>query len=228
MTHRRFSLGVLCAVAYVAASVGCIIEGEVLPDIVPDMGVTALAARCGDGVRAGAEACDDGNTAIGDGCDASCEVELCWVCHDDRLGGGSACHPQCDASAGESCLLGTCVSCHDGIQNGSETDVDCGGSCGPCDAGLGCDAEADCASGFCAGGVCCNEACDDGCVRCDLEGARGICAYVPESDPDEAWGCSGALACDGKGACKKVEGEPCDLGKECLSGKCVGFVCGGS
>ncbi|HSN97192.1 MAG TPA: hypothetical protein VLS89_02805 [Candidatus Nanopelagicales bacterium] len=46
-------------------------------------------------------------------------------------------------------------SCTDALQNGAETDVDCGGgSCPPCDAGQRCDGDADCASGTCTGGTC--------------------------------------------------------------------------
>ena len=46
-------------------------------------------------------------------------------------------------------------SCSDVVQNGTETDVDCGGaSCGPCADGLGCVDAADCQSGVCSGGTC--------------------------------------------------------------------------
>jgi hypothetical protein len=43
---------------------------------------------------------------------------------------------------------GTCkpcvVSCTDGVKNGDETDVDCGGTCKPCPSGRGCKRDADC------------------------------------------------------------------------------------
>jgi hypothetical protein len=48
-------------------------------------------------------------------------------------------------------ILGTCF---DGTKNGSETAVDCGGSCGPCDEGQSCLAMADCKSGQCLKGRC--------------------------------------------------------------------------
>jgi cysteine-rich repeat protein len=219
---RDLFWSVVCALS----GYGCMIEGEYLPDLGPsDTNFGALASRCGDGVRQSLEACDDGNEVAGDGCDASCVVELCWVCGEQLTGGQSSCGPQCDASAGQFCVMGTCVSCSDGARNGDETDVDCGGSCGPCAQGLSCGAEADCGTGFCAGGVCCNEACGDTCVRCDLEGARGICAYVPENEAHEARACGGTSVCDGKGACKRVTGEACGKGIECLSGRCLGRVC---
>ena len=40
----------------------------------------------------------------------------------------------------------------------------------PCDSALAC------ATGFCVGGLCCNEACDTGCRRCDLPGTEGTCS----------------------------------------------------
>jgi|GEM_PF-1420844 len=41
-------------------------------------------------------------------------------------------------------------TCEDGMQNGDETDVDCGNSCGAtCEDGEGCDDGADCVSGMC-------------------------------------------------------------------------------
>lgn len=46
-------------------------------------------------------------------------------------------------------------SCTDGIQNGTETGVDCGGSCtAKCPNGSGCTTGADCQSGVCTGGMC--------------------------------------------------------------------------
>ena len=41
------------------------------------------------------------------------------------------------------------AACDDGIWNGDETDLDCGGECMPCEAGGGCASEADCLSGIC-------------------------------------------------------------------------------
>jgi hypothetical protein len=51
---------------------------------------------------------------------------------------------------------GTCAAptCTDGVKNGSEGDVDCGGSCPPCVNGDTCNVNADCASGQCTAGLC--------------------------------------------------------------------------
>jgi plastocyanin len=47
-------------------------------------------------------------------------------------------------------------SCSDGLKNGVETDVDCGGSgtCARCATGKTCAVNADCISGTCSGGLC--------------------------------------------------------------------------
>src|SRR5262245_5776364 len=62
-------------------------------------------------------------------------------------------------------LLGACgpqptpppdlaVNCADGIVDGDETGVDCGGSCMPCATGGGCLHASDCVSGLCINNVC--------------------------------------------------------------------------
>jgi len=57
-------------------------------------------------------------------------------------------HPTIPSSSGG-------ASCSDGIKNGDETDVDCGGSsCPACSAGKACSANSDCAGGSCVAGVC--------------------------------------------------------------------------
>ena len=45
-------------------------------------------------------------------------------------------------------------TCSDGIQNGNETGVDCGGSCPRCANGMSCLSRNDCTSALCSGRVC--------------------------------------------------------------------------
>lgn len=55
------------------------------------------------------------------------------------------------------CFNGVCISCGSGVIDGTETDIDCGGSdpaCRRCDPGDRCLVNSDCTSGFCIGGVC--------------------------------------------------------------------------
>jgi hypothetical protein len=57
---------------------------------------------------------------------------------------------------GERCREGTCYreepSCLDGVRNGDETDVDCGGSCAACAGTRRCGEDGDCASNLCVSG----------------------------------------------------------------------------
>ena len=69
-------------------------------------------------------------------------------------------------------------TCSDGVKNGTETDADCGGSCGTCAAGKSCGANLDCASQLCSAGVWGAAACSDG-VKTGTE-----------SDVDCGGGCS--------------------------------------
>ncbi len=118
---------------------------------------------------------------------------------------GGTCTEKCDD--GEGCMIDNdCMSddcseddicqgvdpeCTDGQQNGDETDVDCGNSCGAtCEDGEGCDDGADCISGMC------NEdtlTCDPGvpvsyCVDADDDGFGDpdTCVDVPPGqDPPD-------------------------------------------
>ena len=50
-------------------------------------------------------------------------------------------------------------------QNGDETDIDCGGSCGGCAPGGTCLRDRDCLSERCSGGTCAEASCTDGIIN---------------------------------------------------------------
>lgn len=81
----------------------------------------------------------------------------------------------CDENGGQLCDRGVCaecldsgdcvdglcratrcapLSCGDDTLDGDETDVDCGGICGPCGAGQMCEVPTDCGPGLVCNGVC--------------------------------------------------------------------------
>jgi hypothetical protein len=69
---------------------------------------------------------------------------------------GQGCGIGNDCTSGV-CNFGTCaaISCNDGIKNGTETDIDCGGSCAQkCLSGKACQGAGDCDSGRCDAGAC--------------------------------------------------------------------------
>jgi hypothetical protein len=115
--------------------------------------------------------------------------------------------------------------CSDGAQNGSETDVDCGGSCPPCALGKTCAAGTDCDSAFCASGVCCDTACDGTCEACS--------AATKESGADDGT-CgtakSGSACGDTQGCANGVEtvADLCDAAGTCVDGStndCAPYTC---
>jgi hypothetical protein len=129
-----------------------------------------------------------------------------------------------------SCVEGECqiVACDTGYRDcngtysdGCETSVTQNNShCGDCDIvcpqgsscvdevckkpqGAVCSSPAECQTGFCADGFCCNEACDEVCVSCEgtlFAGTNGVCTNVPTgADPFNE--CPGNRVCGGARAC---------------------------
>ena len=89
-----------------------------------------------------------------------------------------------------------------------------------------CSCDRECRTGFCADGVCCNMACGQTCMACNLPYSLGVCAAVPwGATPDDPSVCSASTpatcgkdgTCDGKGACR-LWGQ----GTRCKSGTCDG------
>ena len=176
----------------------------------------------------------------GSGCaaDAECPTptEPCLIA---VCGGDGTCSTAL-AAAGTECGdggvcddAGSCVAtqCNSTAQDGDETDVDCGGSCDPCEVGQGCGVDEDClsdncdgevcapgvgapgepcddgvecASGSCTDGVCCASACDGACESCDQRGEEGTCLpYADGEDPEQE---CGADVCNGASACRCNDG----------------------
>lgn len=147
----------------------------------------------------------------------------------DTFGGG--CQPlvSCE-SIGATCgqVLDNCgnpLPCDNGEQDGTETDVDCGGggNCAElCPSGRMCEAPEDCEDGFCADGVCCTEECSADCMTCE----SGSCNPV-QNGVEDPGACEGTMVCDGSGECKLAPGEPCTTDTECASNFCdtINLVC---
>ena len=118
---------------------------------------------------------------------------------------GPACTTDSECDGG-TCQNGACSNASriDGVKNGDETDVDCGGKTAPrCGAGKACLQQSDCQSLPCTGGVCKKSSPDDGVQNND------------ETDVD----------CGGLAAKKCEDGKTCANGRDCASGVCRAFVC---
>ncbi|UQA59084.1 hypothetical protein [Polyangium aurulentum] len=143
------------------------------------------------------------------------------------VGGGSGkcsqsgvclrCLVDTDCSGGAKCsAFGKCLaaSCSNLAKDGTETDVDCGGSCDPCGETKACNSAGDCKDrGVCKGNpkVCFVADCFDGAPNQD------------ETDVD----CGGICAETGMGPNNgKCEGgQKCLFPSDCLSNNCVAGVC---
>ncbi|MEW6272694.1 MAG: hypothetical protein AB1689_25740 [Thermodesulfobacteriota bacterium] len=201
-------------------------------------GVEVACPSCVDGVQNG----DESDVDCG-GPDAGCE----------RCATGGSCNAATDCASGV-CTDGVCraPACDDGVENGAETDADCGGpGCADCPAGDACLAPGDCQSGVCVANVCQAPTCSDGVANAaetDVDCGGPAC---PDCGPGAA--CLGAGDCQSGvcsgGACQAAAcddgvqnggetgldcGGPCaDCGTgggcvgggDCQSGVCVGNVC---
>lgn len=133
--------------------------------------------------------------------DTDCGGGVCGLCDD-----GDACAvvEDCAWRDGYTCSDGFCAppSCDDGVRNGEESDVDCGGSCvDRCVLGGGCFRDLDCqAHLLCDDGRCATNSCDDFVVsgdETDVDCGGSACPGCIEGalcigDDD----CAGALHCD--------------------------------
>ncbi|MBI5497406.1 MAG: hypothetical protein HY904_20495 [Deltaproteobacteria bacterium] len=152
-----------------------------------------LSPTCADGQLNGSETSLD----CGGACPGCLEGERCNV---DADCAERVCVDAADAgsAAGRACAAPTCL---DGVRNGGEGDVDCGGECDPCAVGRTCNTGAQCASQVCtpdgSGTHCAEPSCTDG----QMNGA--------EVGQDCGGGCPGC-----------ADGEACAVDGDCTSGVC--------
>jgi hypothetical protein len=188
---------------------------------VDDTDVPSAAGQCSDGVCvAGVPGQSD--KPIGTACSSSggtmCDgAGACVQC----VGGG-------DCASGV-CAAGTCQapSCADGVKNGTETAVDCGGLCPACSDGKGCGVGSDCQSGVCSGATCQAPTCNDG-VKNGLEPSvdcgGGTCPACQDGKACLANGDCQSNACLAN-VCAKSQGITCGSNGECGTGNCIDGVC---
>ena len=148
---------------------------------------------------------------------------LTVVCADGQKCEGA---PDC---ASKVCREGTCqsVAPADGIKNGDETDVDCGGSKAPaCPTGKGCVIGADCSSSVCVAGVCQAPSPTDGVKNGDETGKDCGGAAAPKCAAGE--GCLSSIDCD-KLKCDLVQKKclPASHSDGIQNGDETGIDCGG-
>ena len=126
------------------------------------------------------------------------------------------------------CASGFCgdPSCTDETQNGTESDLDCGGACGGCAAGLGCDIDAYCESAVCQDGRCCGGR-ELNCTRCARRLA-GVLSCEFSADAAARDNCNAFLDCLANnpaacpirhaGGCSEDPGGVCNHNRFCGNG----------
>lgn len=117
----------------------------------------------------------------------------------------------------------------DALASDTPAEDACGTDCKKTQGEL-CAQNDECASGFCADGVCCANSCAGPCRSCNQPESTGICrGYSAGIDPEVE--CTGGAKCNGAGACgaapppQKPNGQLCEAGSECLSGFCSDGMC---
>lgn len=212
---------IVLLLAFLATVAGCrqilgIEDARLLcPPELPDCMLCYNVADCGSATECHSWRCVDNlcrptNKSVGTKCTTG-------VCSDDPVSVCVACMAYEDCPGGQ-CRDHRCSRCDDGIKNGWEEDVDCGGG-SPCKRCLGsaCSTPDDCKSGFCADGTCCNSACDAICAYCTM---AGDCEPIPRYTNDPVPVCAGENTCDGFGSCLLQPGEICVNAVECASARC--------
>ncbi|HRI70492.1 MAG TPA: hypothetical protein PK156_39945, partial [Polyangium sp.] len=192
--------------------------------------------ECNPGACNGAGACNQPQTvqANGTACTSAtqCSSGFCidGVCCDNLC--AASCQACSTAKKGQG-ANGVCGS----IINGSDPDNEC--PYGECNGsavctvssnlpnGMTCTLNAQCVSGNCVDGICCNTACTGVCVACSAtkkgQGTDGVCGSIKyDFDPDDE--CYGG-ACNGQNSCAYYNGVPCAGTTQCLSNYCVDGVC---
>ncbi|MCA9624558.1 MAG: hypothetical protein KC731_36290 [Myxococcales bacterium] len=103
----------------------------------------------------------------------------------------------------------------DGVQNGRETGVDCGGPCAPCGDFQGCAADEDCASHVCEDATCQPASCYDGRQN------------GSESDVDCGGESEGCERCVGGAGCRIADDCAAGVGDAaaCQEGVCRSLCC---
>lgn len=195
---------------------------------IPPAGSICKVGKCTMGAPSVETANSGSACTLAGGMEGVCDTAgNCAAC---VIGTGSGC------PSGEICFDANgspmCTSCANGMKDGDETDVDCGGECatclpgGPCKkCGLGqtcVDDPSNCDGLSCVDHVCCENACGADCKTC--EPGTGKCIDVATGLTDV---CDAPKVCTAGAGCKARAGATCSANNDCMSNDCSGgmLVC---
>ncbi len=190
--------GKTCMAATDCASNGCL---------------NGLCSLCGNGVQ------DPGESDVDCGGTANPSNEIC-----SRCANGQVCATTADCKSGTCGATFRCGSCGDGLLNGDESDVDCGGTCPiKCPEKKICNSKADCEQGVCEKMSATTSSGAGGAGGSGPLAAQGICNTCNTGTQD------GKLETDvdcGGGSCAKCAlTRMCKVNLDCMSGACIMGTC---
>ena len=169
----------------------------------PGCPMTSTTPPCAPSQKDCAGRCVDPSPANG------CGDTACTPCPEIQNGHaacrGEDCGFDCDpgyVANGNSCDAPP-PGCTDGVKNGSETDVDCGGTCPRCSSGKGCNIGADCLTAACLNGECSTASCTNG---------------VQDSNETD-------IDCGGENCPRCPVGGRCKVGSDCAAQSCESGIC---
>lgn len=202
---------------------------------------TSAGADC---LVSGCRACTTGYCVDGYCCDEPC-VGACAVCNTtpgtcEVVAAGSPGAPSCAPFTCDGVSASCSASCVDDSECAKRAfcDSDTGVCTAELDLGDQCSRDAQCRSGFCVDGVCCNSTCKGQCSACNAQNTVGTCAPIvgeprgsrPACPSDGESVCATTL-CDGKngnecagfvGSSERCREASCTDGIETLSASCNG------
>jgi N-acetylneuraminic acid mutarotase len=210
------------------------------PDACHDAVCDPAMGTCSTPAKVDGAACDDGNACTqGDACQAG-------VCQGTSAPDGTPCDDGNACTSPDTCTAGVCQgtapaactsldACHDPgtcdpdtglcsnpVKPSCDPSLDGGSDGGAAIAASGlqtCAADADCPTGHCADGVCCDTACTERCSSCVLPGHVGQCTSEPTGvDLRHDCGAEGSCVetCGPGGACVGA-----GTGTECVANHCT-------
>ncbi len=233
-----------------------------------DVDCGGTCAKCNDGLScAAATDCSSGVCSgspkkcqvpkCNDGAKNGTETDIDCGSNCSKCVGGQSCSGAADCQSGvcSGSPTKTCKdpTCSDGAVNGSETDVDCGGSCpGDCLNGKVCGGAGDCQSQVCIGSICQVPSCSDvkknggeadvdcgGITTCERCATGALCGdgsdctslvcnvtcQAPSCADTEQNGNETDLNCGGGTCGKCADTKGCNAPSDCLSGVCTNNAC---
>jgi hypothetical protein len=194
--------------------------GKLVPRALPDLGsiVLDLGEVAGDldvdifGLRGGMRKFFGRTRVIAEsGRETGARIELAPMPGNEPPGSGPGCRLDAECGPSGYCRGGMC-----------HMRKAAGEPCGP--DGIDPSGNHQCETSFCASGRCCRMGCGI-CQSCT--GPGGTCLNVERGGEDLRSGlmCKNANACDGRGVCRKKDGQACASPLECASGFCVDGMC---